>query len=41
MTGAVVFPDTAAVALTQEGAAELGSYSDIGYVRVEGGGEVG
>lgn len=39
--GIVVFSDTAAIPLTQEVAAELCSYGDIGDVRVEGGGEVG
>lgn len=41
VTGVVVFSDTAAIPLTQEVAAELGGYGDIGDVRVEGGGEVG
>lgn len=41
MIGVVVFSDTAAIALTKEGAAEPGGYGDIGDVRVEGGGEVG
>lgn len=41
VAGVVVFPDAATVTPTQEVAAELGGYGDVGDVRVQSGGQVG